>query len=265
MLHSHKDFDLPDASLPPSQLNTYLKTVLPQDVFAYAMPLEVSDEFRDGLLAKGVELRVADGAVLKRQCEYLAGRYCALESLNQLQQVTGIELMSKQVGTGESREPIWPQGVIGAITHSNQYAMSIVAQSQRDYLGIGLDIEEVMTDALAKDIRAQILSEQELMLYRKWESLNSEGFDYKNFVTLVFSAKESIFKAIFPTRGEYFGFEACELIELDLITQSLTFRIVATLGHNWPADKKLTVRYFPLFANAKEETGKLSWLTLAFL
>lgn len=266
MLHDHKDFVLPDSSHLSSQLNAFLKTVLPQDVFAYAMPLEVSDEFRGELLKQGIALKVADGAVLKRQCEYLAGRYCAQQSLLKIEEKDAIKLANKEVGTGESREPIWPEGIIGAITHSNRFAMAILTQAQGAYLGIGLDIEEEMSESLAQELSGQILSEAENLLNK-----SNEIFDNKTFVTLVFSAKESIFKAIFPSVGEYFGFDACELIELNPLEQSLSFRLVSTLSPDWQAGKRLKVKYFalpslPLSLDKKaSEPAQASWLTLAFI
>jgi len=203
MLHSHKDLVLPDPSPLSSQLNVFLKQVLPHDVFAHLIVLEVSEDFRDKLLKQGIGLKVADGAVLKRQCEYLAGRFCANEGLKQLEHKLAIEIGNKEVATGKNREPLWPQGVLGAISHSSRFAMAVVAQDKGSYLGVGIDIEEEMAKDLARDVSGQIMSEKEKRLNHQLD-----GFDNKSFVTLVFSAKESIFKALYPSVGEYFGFEA---------------------------------------------------------
>ena len=260
MLNDHKDFALPDSSPLSSQLNVFLKQVLPQDVFSHLIALEVSEEFRDELLKQGIALNVADGAVLKRQCEYLAGRFCANESLKQLEHKLAIEIANKEVATGKNREPLWPQGVLGAISHSSRFAMAIVAQDKGAYLGVGIDIEEEMTEDLACDVSGQIMSEKEKRLNNK-----SGSFDNKSFVTLVFSAKESIFKALYPSVGEYFGFEACELIDFDPIEKSLKFRLVSSLNHFWTVDKELNVRFFSLPIEIEKVTGKCSWFTLALI
>ena len=268
MLNDHKDFALPDSSPLSSQLNVFLKQVLPQDVFSHLIALEVSEEFRDELLKQGIALNVADGAVLKRQCEYLAGRFCANEGLNQLEHKLAIEIANKEVATGKNREPLWPQGVLGAISHSSRFAMAIVAQDKGAYLGVGIDIEEEMTEDLACDVSGQIMSEKEKRLNNKFD-----GFDNKSFVTLIFSAKESIFKALYPSVGEYFGFEACELIELDSIKQSLSFRLIQDLSTYWQAGRILNVSYLSMdnvleasLGSTPDQTSELnksaiSWLT----
>lgn len=247
-----------DSSPLSSQLNVFLKQVLPQDVFAHLIALEVSEELRDELLKQGIALKVAEGAVLKRQCEYLAGRFCANEGLKQLEQKLAIEIANKEVATGKNREPLWPQGVLGAISHSSRFAMAVLAQDKGSYLGIGIDIEEEMTEDLACDVSGQIMSEKEKRLNKR-----PDGFDNKSFVTLVFSAKESIFKALYPSVEEYFGFEACELIDFDPLEKSLKFRLVSSLNRVWTADKELNVRYFPLPIEIEKVTANPSWLTLA--
>lgn len=268
MLHDHKDFALPNSSPLTSQLNVFLKQVLPHDVFAHVIALEVSEVFRDELVEQGIKLNVADGAVLKRQCEYLAGRFCANEGLKQLEYKLAIDIANKEVGTGKNREPLWPQGVLGAISHSSRFAMAMVTQDKGGYLGIGIDIEEEMAEDLARDVSGQIMSEEEKRLNKEPDS-----FDNKNFVTLVFSAKESIFKALYPSVGEFFGFEACELIGLDPIKQNLCFRLTQDLSSDWQAGGVLNVSYLSMdkalettLVSSSDQTSELkqsatSWLT----
>jgi len=230
-----------DSSPLSSQLNVFLKQALPQDVFAHLIELEVSEEFRGELVKQGIALNVANGAVLKRQCEYLAGRFCANEGLKQLEHKLAIEIVNKEVATGKNREPLWPQGVLGAISHSSRFAMAVLVQDKGRYLGIGIDIEEEMTEGLARDVSGQIMTEKEKRLNHK-----SDDFDNKSFVTLIFSAKESIFKALYPSVGEYFGFEACELIGLDLAKQSLCFRLTQDLSSYWQTGSILNVSYLSM-------------------
>ena len=261
---------MPDSSRLSSELNAFLKKILPQDVFAYAMPLAVTEEFRDGLLKQSIALKVADGAVLKRQCEYLAGRFCANESLKQFEHKLAIEIVNKEVATGKNREPLWPQGVLGAISHSSRFAMAVVAQDKGVYLGVGIDIEEEMAEDLACDVSGQIMTEKEKRLNKK-----TDDFDNKSFVTLVFSAKESIFKALYPSVGEYFGFEACELCAVDVAKKTLNFRLTGDLSDAWKKDTQLEVSYLPLPNKPHLQTSLLnpsflthqpsSWLTFTFL
>src|SRR5260370_12550496 len=60
-------------------------------------------------------------ATQKRQREFLAGRWCAEEAL----QCLGAG--STHVAMAEDRTPIWPDGVVGSITHTDDFAAAAVA------------------------------------------------------------------------------------------------------------------------------------------
>ena len=49
----------------------------------------------------------------KRQAEFLCGRIAAHEAMRRL----GIEYWRAPIGIGRSREPLWPHGVAGSISH----------------------------------------------------------------------------------------------------------------------------------------------------
>ena len=53
-----------------------------------------------------------DKAVQKRKAEFLAGRYCARAALAQLDGSLAVN-----IGIGANREPLWPPGFVGSITH----------------------------------------------------------------------------------------------------------------------------------------------------
>src|SRR5690242_7832438 len=59
-------------------------------------------------------------AVEKRIAEFCAGRHCAREALRALGRTPGAIL-------AEGRAPIWPDGVVGAITHCTGYCGAVVA------------------------------------------------------------------------------------------------------------------------------------------
>ena len=67
-------------------------------------------------------------SVTKRQVEFFAGRLCARMILD----AYGLE--RHVVATGKQREPLWPEGFVGSITHSGGYAAAIVCLS-REMLG----------------------------------------------------------------------------------------------------------------------------------
>ncbi|WP_299295535.1 4'-phosphopantetheinyl transferase superfamily protein [uncultured Tateyamaria sp.] len=137
------------------------------------------------------------GAVGKRQAEFLAGRYLVQRGLAQL----GVPEQS--VGTGAHRQPLWPPDVSGAITHAD--GVAVVLMSSQPTALVGVDVETVLDADMAATVAPQVLSnsEKELLQAATGSALET--------LTAVFSAKETLFKALFPLVGRYFGFEAAEL------------------------------------------------------
>src|ERR1700688_5221299 len=84
-------------------------------------------------------------ATQKRQREFLAGRWCAKQAL----QCLGAG--STHVAMAGDRAPIWPDGVVGSITHTGGFVAAAVAWAA-DIAGVGIDSEEIIVPAAARDI-----------------------------------------------------------------------------------------------------------------
>lgn len=154
-------------------------------------------------------------SVPKRQAEFLAGRYAAALALQHLAPVRNQDL---QVGIGEKRNPLWPKGVVGSISHVGSVAVCAVSRAaDKDYLGI--DVEVVMSTRVCREVARIVSTRQER------ELLGAEGLSEKMALTLIFSAKESLFKALYPSVQDYFGFEVAEVCALRLGEQSLVLRL----------------------------------------
>lgn len=170
-------------------------------------------------------------AAPKRQAEFLAGRLCAREALYRLMGEAHIPAVA------ESRAPAWPSGWVGSITHSGDLAAALVAPS-RDCRGLGLDAENVLGVQRAERLASQILTPSE----RNWLArLPSE--QRGQFVTLVFSLKESLFKALFPLVGVRFYFQDAELTAWNRETQQASLQLLKTLAPAWPAGSHLQGQY----------------------
>ncbi|MDR0809501.1 MAG: 4'-phosphopantetheinyl transferase superfamily protein [Gemmobacter sp.] len=117
-------------------------------------------------------------AVPKRQSEYLAGRICASLALRAagLPEVLGLN----------GRAPVWPDGAAGSISHSDS---RVVAAVSRDHAGLGVDCETVMPEDQARSLAPMILTAAEA-------ALRPGTMSFAGFLTLVFSAKEAVYKAI---------------------------------------------------------------------
>ncbi len=156
--------------------------------------------------------------VEKRLAEYLAGRCCAQKALQSLG-ILGFDILS-----AEDRSPVWPTKIAGSITHSSRFA---AAACTLDFnVGVGIDIEKVFH---AKQLRLEehICSSNEISYL---QSLQSK-LDINTLFTLVFSAKESLYKALYPTINLFFSFDFIEVISIDLDHSIVTFHVAKNIGN----------------------------------
>ncbi|MDD0842869.1 4'-phosphopantetheinyl transferase family protein [Pseudomonas sp. Gutcm_11s] len=163
--------------------------------------------------------------VAKRQGEYLAGRLCAREALRQF---CGQALVP---GRDEDGVPIWPHGSVGSITHGAGQAAAIVG-SAGQWRGLGLDLEKQLSAERAAKLAGEILTPAEL---QRAAGLDAQAFAQR--VTLTFSLKESLFKALYPLVLKRFYFHDAELLEHDATSARL--RLLLDLHGEWPAGSEL--------------------------
>ncbi|ELF1045342.1 enterobactin synthase subunit EntD [Enterobacter asburiae] len=142
----------------------------------------------------------------KRKAEHLAGRIAAAHALGAIHE-------RAIPGIGPSGEPLWPEGVSGSITHSGAQAMAVVVRHQ-DAL-VGIDCEAILPDREAREIQDGIVDAQEAIC------LTHSGYPFALALTLAFSAKESLFKALFPQVRTYMGFDCARIMTLDERTLTL--------------------------------------------
>lgn len=131
--------------------------------------------------------------ITKRHDEFLTGRTCAREALRKL------GFPDQPLLPGSNRAPEWPLGALGSISHTEGFYAAAVGRAG-DFFGIGIDVEqgERVTEKLERRIATPAESE------RDW--------GHHDWRTLLFSAKESIFKAINPATGVRLGFHDVELL-----------------------------------------------------
>jgi len=155
-----------------------------------------------------------------RRRSYLAGRASAL-------------LAMRRHGLAEARSPaiadhggpLWPSGIVGSISHSATHAAAVVASAEV-YRGIGIDLEDRMTDAIADSVAPLVASEV------LDGSLRIEGppADIASVVTAVFSAKESLFKCLRPLIDDFFDFSDASMLALDFASRRGRLRLRRTLA-----------------------------------
>jgi enterobactin synthetase component D len=134
----------------------------------------------------------------RRRAEYLAGRYCAIKALSALPHSNGAS-GAMQLPIRDDCSPQWPPGTVGSISHSQHQAIAITARDS-DFSGLGIDCETLLTDSAAAEIAPWVLQPNDLNC--KIEVPLSYGF----LITLIFSAKESLFKALAPRHKNILDF-----------------------------------------------------------
>jgi len=142
-------------------------------------------------------------AVEKRKREFAAGRAAARAAMVEL------GLPPQPILIAENRAPIWPEGLVGSITHTKSCALAVAARqdpSEPDtLLGLGIDVEE--DTPLAEDLWRAICSPAE----QDWARAQANP---GQMAKLIFSAKEAAYKCQFARSARYFGFDGMEL-EID--------------------------------------------------
>jgi enterobactin synthetase component D len=177
-------------------------------------------------------------SVPKRQAEFIAGRICAQTVLK----AYGIE--GQGVGIGGHREPVWPPGFVGSITHNGQYAAAVACKNIA-LLGMGMDIETVIDDDARAAMVELVVSATELAYLQQMAASGACTLGFDRLLTIVFSAKESFFKAAFAHVREYFDFDAAHVYEIDPARQLIRFRCVHALSAHLPRGREC-VAYFEL-------------------
>ncbi len=130
----------------------------------------------------------------KRRREFAAGRRCARQALGQL------DIHDFALLPGQDRAPIWPADAVGSITHTEvaPAGYCAVAVARRDHVrALGIDAEP--RHSLPRDLWALILdaSEQRAALHAPEPGV---------FARLVFSAKEAVYKALYPICRNFLDF-----------------------------------------------------------
>ena len=137
---------------------------------------------------------------VSRKEHYRSGRICAGEVLSKLGARGQPVLRDPQ-----TREPLWPEGISGAITHSGNWAAAAAGKTS-DVSGIGIDLEDLERQVDSRISRHVCIPEEQ-----KWLQECEEDFLEQN-LKIIFSAKESIFKAFFPYTRTYLHFHDARIL-----------------------------------------------------
>lgn len=162
-----------------------IASVLPPSVVAV-----VARDDDPAVVLPGAEEAAVARAVAPRRAEFTTARVCAREALRQL------GASAEAVPVGERRAPVWPDGVVGSITHCAGYRAAAVAwRSAVRTVGIDAEVHDALPDGVLDAVsdageRAVLAS---LPPGVCWDRV-------------LFSAKEAVYKAWYPLARRWLGF-----------------------------------------------------------
>lgn len=150
-------------------------------------------------------------AVPARRKEFITGRACARTALRRLGQP------ERAIVPGSRREPLWPAGIVGTITHCTGYRGAAVA-FERNILALGADAEP--HDELPPGVLATVASPAERARLADLTA-REPG---RCWDRLLFCAKEAVYKVWYPLTGQWLGFAGAS-IEIDPSAGTFTARL----------------------------------------
>ncbi len=191
------------------ELGSVIRRALPDAVAFAGGPIE-------GALGElfPAEAAAVETAVAKRRDEFTAGRTYARRALAEL----GAGPVA--IPVGERRAPVWPAGIVGSISHCKGYGTAVAARA-RDFAGIGIDVE--LDEPVSAAVAAHVCSEAELR-----ERARLEPRIAMDLAKLLFSIKESVYKAYFPLALTFLDFSD---VAVDLQPDDATFAAHLTKDH----------------------------------
>jgi 4'-phosphopantetheinyl transferase EntD len=171
----------------PAKLSAALSSLLPHG--AVAAELRTAG---DPAWLLPEEAQHLSRAVPQRRQEFAAGRLCARRLLAEF------GILDFPVRVAEDRQPLWPESLVGSITHTAGFCAAVVAE-RRNLRAIGIDCE-VVGSVKAQVWRSICLPDEILWLRSLPDSEQAAA------ATLIFCAKEAFYKCQYPLVRERLNF-----------------------------------------------------------
>lgn len=151
-------------------------------------------------------------AVDKRRREFTSARWCARQAL------AALGIAPTPLVPGPSGAPTWPDGVVGSMTHCEGYRAAAVAFAA-DFKALGIDAEP------AGPLPDGVLDIVTVEAERADLARLASEFPGTHWDRVLFSAKESVYKAWSPLTGRWLGFEDA-LLRIDPRRGTFTARVL---------------------------------------
>ncbi len=155
-----------------------------------------------------------DGASERRRREFAEARACARQALE------GLGVAPGPIPAAPGGAPVWPEGIVGSITHKGGYRAAVVAFAE-DIRGIGIDAE--VDEPLPGGLLGTIASRTEL---DHVQALLAEH-PGPAWDRLLFCAKEAVVKATHPLCVRVVGVRG---VEVSMDPSSALFQATCAAG-----------------------------------
>lgn len=156
----------------------------------HAVAAEALGDAPETTLLPEEEAALGRAAEVRRR-EFATSRWLARRAL------AALGVPASPILPGPNREPMWPQGVVGSITHCRGYCAAVVAPAAR-MQAVGIDAE--VHAPLPAGVLPMVARDDE----QEWiKAREGDGIWWE---CLLFSAKEAVFKAWFPLTNRWLGF-----------------------------------------------------------
>jgi 4'-phosphopantetheinyl transferase EntD len=197
--------------------------------------LELAPPSEEGLRGfAGIAIPASlEKAILKRRVDFAAGRWVAREALR----ACAAEVAEAPIPIGSNRAPVWPPGVVGSIAHTAGYALAAAARAEVAR-AIGIDVEGWMRDGARDRVGDHITHGDELDTL-----VARSGWSEAEVLTLVFSAKESLYKCLYSEVERWFGFHDARIEEIDGAAGTFVARLLVPLTPSLPAGLRLEGKF----------------------
>ncbi|WP_017346914.1 4'-phosphopantetheinyl transferase family protein [Pantoea sp. A4] len=170
-------------------------------------------------------------AVNKRKAEYLASRLLVRNVLADFGHPNFL------LTNAPDRSPRWPDNLNASLSHSQGIAVLAVT---RQALCVGVDVEHVMAEKTAQETARMLMNQEEQQRLASLPLTLAEG------ATLLFSLKESLYKALWPKLHEVMDFHQAALVEIDLPAGKALLRLEHHFNADFPRGTLLEAAFTPV-------------------
>ena len=209
------------------QLNTTNKDAAKLGLTPCQLPFAIPSDLISGIFQRDSKISGLAAGRQRRKLEFSAGRYAAENCLTEL----GI---ASEVGRAKDRSPVWPEGAVGSISHSDRFAWSAVGLA-KDYASIGIDTEPIAERSTFNQLCEEIFNQGEEKFGDAMELDELQTF------TTIFSAKESFYKCVYPMNPVFFGFHDVRVVCAD--SQTITMQLAKRSPNQFNSKKPIQIDY----------------------